>query len=363
MQTLFRQCPIVLQSPESSGHLFPEVVLKRGINTPASSSSSITQPSLVDPRRSRSNDSLPQSFTPRPQPSRWNLSISRPGHMPKSSSNDRCRDETIEPYDAKPLRPGDSALYQYDSPGRRPKTIWSTDDSFLPRAKPPPPLKRISHQRTRSTVNTRPPGQSSLPDRSSVCSKRSSSNPSSEQLRPWSPSLEMPILDISSEHSNDNNPVADDEQQRALTRSANRMTVVSEMSEVSEICFSPAEFPSSWKWMPPSDWAGPSTGDSVVEEAREKPKSTDKQGSASEKSPQSSAKEISFQVLARLNHCPSRKNLRPDSSVVIEEEDSSDSCDGHPASKVLKVKSYERNGWQEKRMADVIPILRNLKSK
>lgn len=112
-----------------------------------------------------------------------------------------------------------------------------------------------------------------------------------ERVRSFETRFNGLILDISSEHNNNNNPIANDEQQHALMRSANGTRPSSRLAE--------------------------STGDSIVEEARERGKKLLR------------AAQRSFQVLVLLNiSTSSRKLRRPDSLTVADEpeDDSSDSC-------------------------------------
>lgn len=235
-----------------------------------------------------------------------------------------------------------------------PETIWTDTDSFLPRAKPPPPLKRIKHVRNRSESDASPP-DTTIPSRPSTSGCGSSGQLSgSHSTLSRSPrwSLDVSTLVVSCEDSNQSAPGV----QRTLTRTSTRTTIASQRSDDSDVAFTP----SSGNWKPPTNWAGPSK---IVSGVRPKPF----EWFTGKKRAGDGSKGGSLQVPTRLNRFRSFRKTQPAQLVDIEgsEDEEAPVMRGRPLSPgvMVKIQCYEGGGWHEKPMADIIPKLRNLKFK
>jgi len=235
-----------------------------------------------------------------------------------------------------------------------PETIWTDNDSFLPRAKPPPPLKRTKHVRNRSESDVSLPDTTipSRPSTSDCGSSGQSSGPHSTPSRSPRWSLDVPTLVVSCEDSYQS--AAD--VQRTLTRTSTRTTIASQGSDDSDIAFTP----SSGGWEPPVNWAGPSK---AVSGDRRKPL----EWFTGKKLTEDSSKGGSLQVPTRLNRIRSFRKTQPAHLADTEgpEDEEAPVIRGRPLSPgvTVKIQCFEGGGWHEKPMADIIPKLRNLKFK
>jgi hypothetical protein len=242
-----------------------------------------------------------------------------------------------------------TGLANYMGPNLR--TIWSEQDSYLPRAKPPPPLKRIKRARNRSENNVSPPDPT-IPSRPAT-SHSSSSGQSSQSYSTTScssrRSLDVPSIEVSNEDSNQ--PAAD--VRCTLTR------IASGASEDSGIIF----VPSSPNWQPPTSWTGPSKAVLADEDHRQKPGGW----FAKKKMVQTSSKGGSMQALTRLNRARSVREMVPAHMADTgepEEQEASVIQRGPLSSDVMvKIHCYEDDEWHETPMVDIIPKLRELKFK
>ena len=236
------------------------------------------------------------------------------------------------------------------------RTIWSEHDSYLPRAKPPPPLKRIKHVRNRSESNVSPPDPaiSSRPATSHCSSSGQSSGSNSTASCSSRRSLDEPSIEISNEGSNQ--PAAD--VQCTLTRIDTRMTTASGASESSDIIFAP----SSPNWQPPTSWTGPK-----AVSADEDPRPKLGGWGARRKMVQSSSKGVGMQVTTRLNRARSVRKMVPVHMADTGEPEGEEASviRGGPLQSdvMVKIHCYEDDEWHETPVADIIPKLRELKFK
>ena len=236
-------------------------------------------------------------------------------------------------------------------------TIWSDQDSFLPRAKPPPPLKRIKHARNRSEngESSPDPTMSRRPSTSHCGSSGQSLASYSTASRSSRRSLDVPSIEIFNE---DSDQPADDVQ-HTLTRVGTRTTIASGASGDSDVIFAS----SGPRWQPPANWAGVSKVASADEGHRDRRKLggwfTRKKGV------ESSSEGSSTPVPTRLNRVRIQtvRKIMPVRLADIgePEEQETSVLRGRPLS--VKIQCYEGDRWHEKRMADIIPKLRELRFK
>lgn len=245
------------------------------------------------------------------------------------------------------------------APVTKPQTVWSTDDPYLPRAKPPSPLKPTKHQRNRSEYNEPPPDSTTSSRPSTSHNKYSRQSPESHSTAshslPSSSSLGMPILDISSEHRD--GPIV----QHALTRSSTRLSMASEASDDTGITFAPIKSGSRFMWKPPTNWAGPSTAAPVDKDKGSKP--VGRRPFTRKKSTESCSQ---GKAPAGLNRTRSLNKLKSVRSVCVGEPEKHISgvrSGSLSSGGTVEIQCYENHGWQEKPVADVIPMLRGLKIK
>lgn len=172
----------------------------------------------------------------------------------------------------------------------------------------------------------------------------------------------MPILDMSSE--NPDGLVV----QHGLTRSSTPLTIASEASDDASLSFAPIESRSSWKWKPPTSWAGPSNAVSADEDDGSKPVGGWRFTTCRKKSDEStgSSQDSSLQTPTSLYRARSHNELRPVRFADVGEPEGHVFGTGSGALSpglAVKIQCYENHEWQEKPVADVIPMLRELKIK
>ena len=202
------------------------------------------------------------------------------------------------------------------------KTLWDEGDTFLPRAKPPPPLPMLEkHRHTRSQHRIQ--------------------SPLAQPLTSMDLSLyDLPVLDISRRYQADDPPRA----QTPLTRSN---------SGVSD------EFISK-QWKPPPSWAGPHACVRDDVKAPRPARSLPRLGSRSraQSNPQGQRGAAPTKSKA-----PEREAIR-----LVDIVGSGEHADvrdegiiGSRPSTGVKIQCYE--GWHEKPVEDVIHMLRELRFK
>lgn len=232
------------------------------------------------------------------------------------------------------------------------KTVWSTDDSFLPRAKPPPPLKCIKHQRNHSDSTTPPPSLTTFSQRStSRPTSRQSSKLLSTTSRSPRPSLDMPIFGISNGQS----------KKPALKRPHTASGTPSR----TDISIASSKSGSSWKWKPPTNWAGPSRTASSHDGDGSEP--VGRLLLTHKKSAECISQGSSTQAPTGLSRGWSLKKLWPvhvaDIGEPEEEVFNTREWTSRSPGVRVKIECYENDGWHEKCVAEVIPMLRELKVK
>ncbi|KIJ15065.1 hypothetical protein PAXINDRAFT_99615 [Paxillus involutus ATCC 200175] len=255
-------------------------------------------------------------------------------------------------------------------------------DSFLPRAKPPPPLKvPTKHQRSRSIASvpaSPPPTLRSLPPlpqrshQSRKLSEPASFFPVPDMALPIPPvpSLPHPARKSSSPRtprSQKSNPQLASSQGSmqasdipALTRSNTGLTATSAESATSESPVTPSQFGPAWTWAPPPSWAGPRPEGAQVTGVNSK--------GASKLIRKHSAK-------GKPNGCKySNAHLNLSSTSLWRSRSPDPAEVGTPAEPsvrevrqkspdvVVKMKGIQGNEWHERAMAEVIPKLRALKT-
>lgn len=264
--------------------------------------------------------------------------------MPQSSLKGEHRTHKVDPID-------NTSAHARAAVGAKPQTVWSTDDSFLPRAKPPPPLKRITHQRNHSENNTFPPCSTATSESSESHSKASRSLRSS---------LDLPTPDISCEQNNGRVV------QTALTRSSSRASTTSEASSVADITFAPSKFGYRCEWQPPTSWAGPEPSRLVSVDEDDGSKPVEGQPFTLKKSAEKGSQDngSGVHVPTGLSRVRSLRKLWPTHLADVRElEEAAIGTRRGPSASVVTVmvQNNEDNSWHEKSIVEVIPLLRELK--
>ncbi|KAF8551411.1 hypothetical protein OG21DRAFT_1512777, partial [Imleria badia] len=360
VQKLFRLRALIQDSPLSFGDVFAK---------PTKESHQVAQlpvlelapqdirfsPDWVSPVKSvhsTSEEPLPQATIPIPKAFLRTLSrySSSQSQRLKSSSDSDRQTEKDDMSTCRRERRETPSLANYTGP----KTIRSEHVSFLPRAKPPPPLKRPKHARNRSETDISPRDPTAASGRRSTSHWRSSGTPSgSPSTAPRSPrrGFSVPTLGASSKDSNQS--AADI--QRTLRRTSTRTSIASEASDDTENTI----VPSNHMWEPPTSWAGPSKVD-----VDDRPKPF---GWFIRKKCADSQMGGSMRVPTHLNRTRSLRKLRPvdlaDAKMLEAKGDSVTRGGSFRSNVALKIQCFEGDGdgWHEKPMADIIPKLRELK--
>ncbi|KAH7882480.1 hypothetical protein F5I97DRAFT_373696 [Phlebopus sp. FC_14] len=267
------------------------------------------------------------------------------------------------------------------SPSRRvlaeTPSLFPLNDSFLPRAKPPPPLKiQTKHQRNRSLPASAPIGSPHLPRPN--CSKHSepasfftvpdatlpptlpqflgSTLPSSAHSMSATKSPALPHgLSTSAGRLPSKSENIRLASTSSLTRSSSTVTANSVNTEESQIS---SKFALQWTWTPPSSWSGPPPTSSQEGEEdkakRNKPRVLSRKNSASRmkggKNTSASSPSVRKTVgMDRLAEAGAPEEHSVTENVGREEV-------------VVKMQSFDGDEWTERAMEEVIPKLRTLKS-
>ncbi|KAH0834766.1 hypothetical protein J3R83DRAFT_10364 [Lanmaoa asiatica] len=283
-------------------------------------------------------------------------SFPQPPRMPESRSKGTRQDQKVNPINDMPISGGASVMSS-TGPAQHAKlpTIWTTGDSYLPRAKPPSPLKYINDKQNSSENITLPPIPT-ISSQPSTLHHRPSRQPSelhSTASRLLQPSLDTRTSDRSNVHRD--RPVV----QHPLARSTTRITTASDVSDTDT-----SFVPSSGSWRPPTSWAGLSRVASTGEDGGSKPVARCPFTGKRKKSGKSSTQDGSAQVPTHVNRARLQKKMWPAhlANVGEPEEEASDIWGVPLPSSMIKVQCYvEGNGWEERPIADVIPKLRELK--
>jgi len=277
---------------------------------------------------------LPVACTPNAKSSHQTL---RRGHGKRTQSGPNNEGHTKKP------SIGHASISSYHSSdtsnsytGHR--KLWDKGDTFLPCAKPPPPLPVLgNHKRTRSQHHIESPlGRPSMSHGTfrpphSISSTSTSTDPSL---------YELPVLDISREYV-DIAPKS----QNSLTRSNTRITASSGTSDESL----------SKQWKPPPSWAGPHAWVDTNEAKTPKPMRS--------LSRLRSRKRAQSNQRGGCDATPTRPRTPESVAIpVVYIAGSEETCGrdrGRCPSSEVKVQYYE--GRHEKPVEDVVHMLRELK--
>ena len=276
-----------------------------------------------------------------PEPSRRTLLRRRLSKMLGSSSRagGDCRATRAGPIDDTP--PNDrervpSVTRNHDSA----KILWGANDSFLPRAKPPPPLKKLNHRRTPSDAGPRSPSRATVPRPSTShhcfsTSSRGLSKSKSMTFRGPQPKLQVvPVLDVSRDGLVVN-------VHHTLSRSSTQSSGETD------------EPRSAWPWHPPSSWAGPAAATSADEDK------TPKQAGM-------------FRLLSRKRapnnpwsgdrdrQSSAETSKTPEPCVVVNLREKGEASESTPP-EAVEVQCYK--GWEERPLLNVMHKLRELRFK
>ncbi|KAN0085774.1 hypothetical protein V8E55_006908 [Tylopilus felleus] len=363
MQNLLRLRALIRDSPLSSGDVFGTKELHPVVQSPVAelaTQDTRFPPSWESPvKSSTSEEPVPQAIIPIPKSFLGKLSrysSLRRNRMLKSGSKSdgeakqdnalaRQRERTVS------MATG-TALVNYTGQ----KTIWREHDSYLPRSNSSPLLKR-KHARNRTEDNVSPPIPTLPSPRPSTShsSKVSSSGSHSAPLQSPRRCLDVATVTISSVAFHEPVPDIPD----TLRRTTSRTTVATEVSNESQTTF----VPSNCSWKPPTNWAGPSTL-APTDEVESKSKLL---GWFSRKKSSDNSKGGSMRVPTRLIRARSLRELKtmPLRDTVGPVEGRTPAARGAPVPSgvAVKIQCSQRDKWHEKPMADIIPKLRNLRTK
>ncbi|KIK92844.1 hypothetical protein PAXRUDRAFT_550759 [Paxillus rubicundulus Ve08.2h10] len=253
-------------------------------------------------------------------------------------------------------------------------------DSFLPRAKPPPPLKiPTKHQRNRSiaSVAASPPSPISAARPQTPYQSRNPLEPASffpvpdmTLPIPPLPALPHPPWKKSSARtprSQRSNPQLASSQGSmqasntpVLTRADTGLSATSAESATSESAVTPPQFAPAWTWAPPPSWAGPPPeGDEVTGGV---PRGTSKLVRKRSAKGRPNGCQYSNPRL-NLSSTSLWRSRSPDPAEVDTPAQPSVRKAGQkPPEVVVKEKGIHGKEWHERAMAEVIPKLRALKT-